>query len=761
MRTCFIVVVVLRGLAQAGEQPPLTLHNVPIPVNSYRLLAMSMDDDGFIWTGLTHQVVHRYDPRTGKVENVALPYPATANSCICVGQKVYILGQTYPKLIVYHRPSKKFSQVDYPAAKPNVWYGSEVIDGRHFYLFDRHGAGVIKWDAQSDTGKVIAWPYQAPFPAGGSYEPRDKAIWCKIWDLARGQYQPLGIARLDIGQDEFTGWYPFPEDGGNLKPFQDPATTFFFPVTLKGRVAPFDFKEKRWCQFLAVPGHGRVFGFMGGPMPHRGRYYFSLSTYNGTETGVDGQPYHFNNALLAFEPHARRFDFLTLPARDAYYQVAYMLSARGEFFATGSNIRETDRKLNRNRKGEVVFWQTLPPGPKKKAASDWPRWRGPNADGVADGRKLPIRWSRTENIRWSVKLPGWGTSSPVVFGDRVFVTSHRQDGGKKALLTLCFEGDTGKELWRHDFGFGVAQSTHKKSNLAVNTPAVTAEAVYVAFGNADIASYTHDGQLRWVNRYLPRFGDPKMAWGYAVSPLVLDDSLLFSWNHHKGPCYLIGLDRKTGAIAWQKDRPIGTAHATPLLVEHHGQKDILVPGQNRLTAFDAKSHAELWRYGEGEGPFNGEIISSPVYGDGLVFVQLWRESKIHAIKLREGGQPPQPLWVSQRPGPVESSLLYYRGLVYAWMDNGVLVCLDGQTGQEIYRERLGAAANSSPVASDGHIYLSDNDGQTFVIEAGKKLVVLSTNNLGERITASPAITGDRLVFRTDSHLYCIGARDGK
>ena len=212
-----------------------------------------------------------------------------------------------------------------------------------------------------------------------------------------------------------------------------------------------------------------------------------------------------------------------------------------------------------------------------------------------------------------------------------------------------------------------------------------------------------------------------MAWGYAVSPLVLDDSVLFPWNHHKGPCFLIGLDKQTGEIAWKKERPIGTAHATPLLVEHHGQKDILVPGQNRLTAFDAKTHAELWQYGEGEGPFNGEIISSPVYGDGMVFLQLWRESQIHAIRLTGDGKPPEPVWVSKKPGPVEPSLLYYRGLVYALMDNGVLVCLDGKTGEEHYRERLGGDCNSSPVASDGRIYLSNNDGKTFVVKAGKRV----------------------------------------
>ncbi len=386
---------------------------------------------------------------------------------------------------------------------------------------------------------------------------------------------------------------------------------------------------------------------------------------------------------------------------------------------------------------------------------DWPRWRGPLANGIGSDAKLPIRWSKTKNVRWSQELPGWGTSSPVVYGDRVWITSQTVQDGKKSLLTLCFQRDDGRELWRHDFGFGANQNAHEKSNLAVNTPAVTADAVYVAFGNADVARYTHSGELVWTSRYIPQFGDPKMAWGYSISPLVLHDSILFPWDHHTGPCFLIGLDPDTGKIAWKENRPIGTAHATPLLIEHHGQQELLVPGKNRLTAFDAQTHAELWKYGEGEGPFNGEIISSPVTGDGLVFLQLWRQSPIHAIRLRGNRQPPERVWVSEKQGGVEPSLLYYQGLLYVLMDNGMLVCFDGQTGREHYRERLGGNCNSSPVASGGRIYASNNDGETFVVKAGPKFELLATNELGERITASPAITGQRLIYRTDSHLYCI------
>lgn len=388
-------------------------------------------------------------------------------------------------------------------------------------------------------------------------------------------------------------------------------------------------------------------------------------------------------------------------------------------------------------------------------AGDWPAWRGPHADGVAAGADPPVSWSRTANVAWSAKLPGWGTSSPVVYGDKLFVTTDTVQDGKRSLLTLCFNRHNGKELWRHDFGLGVAQRTHEKSNLAVNTPAVTKDAVYVAFGNSDIARYTHDGTLVWVTRYMEMFGDPKMAWGYGTSPVVLEDSILLPWDHHKGPCYLIGLDKKTGKVLWKRERPIGTSHATPLLVKHDGQTDILVSAKHRLTAFDASSREELWQYGEGEGPFNGEIVASPVFGDGVVFFQLWRQTPVHAVRLSANGKPPQPLWVSQKPGPQEPSMLYYRGLLYVWMDNGILTTIDAGTGEEIYRKRLGGACNSSPVAAQGRVYLSNNDGTTFVVRAGREFELLSTNELGERITASPALSGKDLYHRTDSHLYCL------
>jgi hypothetical protein len=358
-------------LAVETEQPKL--HVVPTPIKSYRLLSMTMDDDGFIWCGSIHRVVHRYDPRTGDVETIKMPYDSSASSCICVGRKVYILGQSYSKLILYDRAAATFSEFPYPSPKPDVWYGVGPIRGRYIYLFDRGSTGVIRWDTEANAGIVIPYPYPGALPSGGHYEAADDAIWCKLWDYSTGQYVPQGIARLDVGTDKFTGIWEFPkgrDDAGESVSQREPVTdlehTFYLPWSLKGKLVPFDFKAKRWCKFVDVPRFGELFGFIGLSTFFRGKYYFSLSTYDGDDLGIDGKPYHFCNALLEFDPRTQRFQFPTLEPNDRgkvsapYYQVSYTMAAGDEFFATGSNIRETDGALNQARAGECVFWQTRP-----------------------------------------------------------------------------------------------------------------------------------------------------------------------------------------------------------------------------------------------------------------------------------------------------------------------------------------------------------------------------------------------------------------
>lgn len=358
------------GVAAAAAAFPGggAFHIVHLPIRSYRLLAMGMDEDGDIWFGSIHHRIHRYTPPTGAVETIALPPTKErfwVSASLPANRKVYLLGQKYPRLLIYNRAGKKFSEASYPSRSPDVWYGLAHPGRRHLYLFDRGAAGVIKWDAQAEGGRAIPFPYDAPLPSFGLYDPRGDALWCGIWDYTGGQYRPVAITRFDLKTDSFTGIWHFPNNDAGLRHFGDPNTTLFFPWTLKGKLRPFDTAEKRWCRFLEVPGFGRDYGFIGLFTAHGGRLYYSLSTYNGDERiGCDGKPYHFLNALLEFDPQSGKFDFLRLDVPGAYYQVAYTLSARGEFYATGSNIMQEDGTLYREREGEVVVWQSHAPSAK-------------------------------------------------------------------------------------------------------------------------------------------------------------------------------------------------------------------------------------------------------------------------------------------------------------------------------------------------------------------------------------------------------------
>jgi hypothetical protein len=343
------------------------MHVVRLPIQSYRLLAMAMDEDGDIWFGSIHHVIHRYTPSTGAVETIPLPpdtagYNLWASQSLPANGKVYVLSQAYPKLIIYDRAARRFTEKAYPSPKPDVWYGLAHPDGRHLYLFDRGSVGIIKWDTQTDAGTVIPYPYKTLMPSFGQFDPRDDAVWCGVWDYTGGQYKPVAIARLDTRTESFDGLWHFPADDEGLRPYTDPEATRFYPWTLKGKLMPFDFKARRWCKFIDVPGYGKRFGFIGFNTPYEGKLYFSLSTYNGGEDlGIDGDQYHFANSILVFDPRRRQFDFLTLDVPGAYYQIAYTLNARGEFFATGSNILTEGGKIVRENRGDIIVWQTLAP----------------------------------------------------------------------------------------------------------------------------------------------------------------------------------------------------------------------------------------------------------------------------------------------------------------------------------------------------------------------------------------------------------------
>jgi streptogramin lyase len=359
------IVAILVSLSAGAEQRP-RMYVVHLPIHSYRLLAMSMDDNGDIWFGSIHHVVHRYNPRTGAVDTIPLPkttdnYKFWASQSLPLNNKVYFLGEAYPNLLIYDPVKKTFTEKPYPSPKPDVWYGIASPDKRHLYLFDRGGVGLIKWDTQTETGTPIPYPYQTLMPSFGAYDPRDDGIWAGIWDYTNGKYLPIAIARLDVKTDSFSGIWYTPTDDADLRPCVNPEKTRYYAWTLKGKLMPFDIQEKRWCKFLDVPGLGSKYGFIGIGTPFKGHWYFSLSTYAGhDDPGIDGNQYHFLNSILDLDPSSGRVNFLTLNITGKYYQIAYMLSARGAFYATGSNVRLPDGRIVRENKGDIIVWQTQP-----------------------------------------------------------------------------------------------------------------------------------------------------------------------------------------------------------------------------------------------------------------------------------------------------------------------------------------------------------------------------------------------------------------
>lgn len=361
-----VVLAALAGVPAGNGQLP-QMYVVHLPIHSYRLLAMAMDDNGDIWFGSIHHVVHRYNPRTGAVETIPLPkttenYKFWASQSLPVNKKVYFLGQAYPKLLVYDTIQKTFTEKPYPSPRPDVWYGIASPDKQHLYLFDRGSVGLIKWDTQTDTGKAIPYPYKTLLPSFGAYDPRDNAIWAGVWDYTGGKYVPIAITRFDIKTDSFTGIWHTPKDDIQLKACTNPEQTRYYAWTLRGKLMPFDMQERHWCKFLDVPGLGTKYGFIGIGTPFRGHWYFSLSTYAGhDDPGIDGNQYHFSNSILDLDPKSGKVSFLTLNIPGKYYQIAYMLNAGGNFYATCSNVRLPDGRIVRENRGDIIVWQTQRP----------------------------------------------------------------------------------------------------------------------------------------------------------------------------------------------------------------------------------------------------------------------------------------------------------------------------------------------------------------------------------------------------------------
>jgi len=412
-----------------------------------------------------------------------------------------------------------------------------------------------------------------------------------------------------------------------------------------------------------------------------------------------------------------------------------------------------------NRLSMIVVLTLALPLNAARAGDNWPMWRGPNMDGVTDVENAPLKWSANENIRWKAKLPGPGNSSPVVWGNRVFVTCASEKGAKRSLL--CFDRKAGAQQWVQSVNFGEEQRTHKTNPYCSSSPATDGERVVVWHGSAGLHCYDLQGEKLW-SKDLGRF---KHIWGTASSPVIHNDLVILS----AGPglhAFLAAYDKRNGDEVWRKELPdvkstkideFRGSWSTPVPLTENGRTLMLLSLPLRLIAFRPETGDVVWSC---EG-LSKLAYTSPLVGDGVVVAMSGYRGP--AIAVRTGGQgnvtATHRLWRQadrkKNPQRIGSGIIV-DGHIYICNEPGIAWCMNAKTGEITWQKRLGSRSWSSMSLAAGRLYVSDTKGDTHVIEPDpKECRVLAKNSLGELIRASLAFTDGRIFARTYEHLYCI------
>jgi outer membrane protein assembly factor BamB len=396
------------------------------------------------------------------------------------------------------------------------------------------------------------------------------------------------------------------------------------------------------------------------------------------------------------------------------------------------------------------------------AAENWGHWRGPTGNPAAIDANPPTEFSGTKNVKWKVAIPGRGSGSTVVWGDRLFVVSAvptaDRGRGKLAFNTYCYDAETGKLKWQQTAVEAVpGQGTHSTNGYASASPCTDGEYVYSHFGSQGLFCYTIDGQLVWKRDDFGQM-NTRNSFGEGSSPTLAGDKIIVPWDH-EGPSYLYALNKKTGETIWKTARDEPTCWATPLVISIDGQEQVVMNGQKYARSYDLESGKELWRCdGQTERPAASAIADDQyVYiGSGFrgSFLAAFRPSGRGDIKRTEN-----VVWTIDRDTPDVASPLLSDGRIYFYKGkSGLLSCLDAKTGKPHYSAQRIPGVNStyaSPVAAGGFIYLTDRSGVITVIKDSEKLEVVATNPLGDPVDATPAPVGNRLYIRGETTLFCI------
>ena len=415
-------------------------------------------------------------------------------------------------------------------------------------------------------------------------------------------------------------------------------------------------------------------------------------------------------------------------------------------------------------------------------SANWPQWRG-TGTGVSQEKNLPTAWNTSQGIKWKTPIAGRGHSSPVVWGNKVFLTTaiegetvpgakavtHVVENGKEflhpdsvgadrkhAFKVIAVNADTGKIIWQQTAWEGTPyDNRHRKSSYAASTPATDGKMVFAFFGTEGLYAYHMDGKLAW-KADLGKLGTVGMGTG--TSPIVFENLVIVQCDEEMGgSSFIVALDKKTGKEVWKVPRKVQVSWATPMLVSNGKRTELVTVGTEAVIAYDPATGKELWQHKGVES----NAIPSPVANQEMVFVSAGFPAKIvMAIQLGGSGDLKETVaWKYSKGTAYVPSPILYGDYLYLTTDRGILTCLDAKTGEVKYeggRIPIPATFTASPVAFDGKILMTSEDGDTFVVKAGPKHEILGTNSIGEPVYASPAIAGQRIFIRGEKHLYAIG-----
>ncbi|HMO34548.1 MAG TPA: PQQ-binding-like beta-propeller repeat protein [Gemmatales bacterium] len=401
---------------------------------------------------------------------------------------------------------------------------------------------------------------------------------------------------------------------------------------------------------------------------------------------------------------------------------------------------------------------------------NWPQWRGPKADGVSSEKDIVAEWSSDHNILWSMKMPGMGGATPVVWEDKIFVISELANS---TMALLCIN-TSGKELWRRSLSEKKSRRARgDEGNAASASPSTDGKYVYAFVGTGEFTCFDLEGTKIWQFDAQERFGKFNIQFRTSSTPALFQGKLywqLIDSSHQLVIC----LDAATGNTIWKVERPSDGvqenehSYASAQIWQKGDKAYLVVHGNDYTTAHELTDGKELWRVGElnPKGTrYNPTLrfVASPAVSPDLIVIPTAKNGPVVALKPDAQGMitagSPFELWRRLRETPDVPSPLIHDGLVYLCRENGALICMDATTGKEYYHERIHSARyRASPVYADGKIYCTARDGTVSVFAAGKKFERLSVNKLPDQIAASPVISNGRIYLRGFENLYCIGKK---